>query len=170
MQGQTPKSLPRVLPSKRTGEMCAYNTRPQVAPSRMSLQWPVIQYKSRDMAGLILPFDQFAFAELKREGKQQDLRLVFATHEIAFRGPRVAPNRDRYATNGTVIARRVARQSAVTRSRRPVGGTRNFRHGDPMRWYAFPCFSRMTNVSAANVSKRGIPPCERAFYCENDGC
>ena len=26
-----------------------------------------------------------------------------------------------------------------------------------MRWYAFPCFPRMTNRSAANVSKRGIP-------------
>jgi hypothetical protein len=35
---------------------------------------------------LILPFDQFAFAELKSEGKQQRLRLVFATHEISIRG------------------------------------------------------------------------------------
>jgi hypothetical protein len=35
---------------------------------------------------LILPFDQFAFAELKSDGKQQHLRLVFATHEISIRG------------------------------------------------------------------------------------
>ena len=35
---------------------------------------------------LILPFDQFAFAELKSEGKRQHLRLVFATHEISIRG------------------------------------------------------------------------------------
>ncbi len=35
---------------------------------------------------LLLPFDQFAFAELKAEGKQQDLRLVFATHEVSVRG------------------------------------------------------------------------------------
>lgn len=35
---------------------------------------------------LLLPFDQFAFAELKREGKQQCLRLVFATHEVMLRG------------------------------------------------------------------------------------
>jgi hypothetical protein len=35
---------------------------------------------------LLLPFDQFAFAELKSEGKQQHLRLVFATHEISLRG------------------------------------------------------------------------------------
>ena len=35
---------------------------------------------------LLLPFDQFAFAELKSEGKQQHLRLVFATHEISIRG------------------------------------------------------------------------------------
>lgn len=35
---------------------------------------------------LLLPFDQFAFAELKNEGKQQQLRLIFATHEISVRG------------------------------------------------------------------------------------
>ena len=35
---------------------------------------------------LLLPFDQFAFAELKNEGKQQHLRLVFATHEVTLRG------------------------------------------------------------------------------------
>ena len=35
---------------------------------------------------LLLPFDQFAFAELKTEGKQQHLRLVFATHEVLIHG------------------------------------------------------------------------------------
>src|SRR5262245_13378277 len=35
---------------------------------------------------LLLPFDQFAFSELKSEGKDQQLRLVFATHEVALRG------------------------------------------------------------------------------------
>ena len=35
---------------------------------------------------LLLPFDQFAFAELKTEGKQQHLRLIFATHEVLIRG------------------------------------------------------------------------------------
>lgn len=34
----------------------------------------------------MLPFDQFAFAELKTEGKQQHLRMVFATHEVLIRG------------------------------------------------------------------------------------
>ncbi len=34
----------------------------------------------------MLPFDQFAFAELKTEAKQQHLRLVFATHEVLIRG------------------------------------------------------------------------------------
>jgi hypothetical protein len=34
----------------------------------------------------LLPFDQFAFAELKTERKQQHLRLVFATHEVLIRG------------------------------------------------------------------------------------
>jgi hypothetical protein len=35
---------------------------------------------------LLLPFDQFAFAELKSEGKEQRLRLVFATHEVTLHG------------------------------------------------------------------------------------
>ncbi|MCI0535853.1 MAG: hypothetical protein L0Z50_11570 [Verrucomicrobiales bacterium] len=35
---------------------------------------------------LLLPFDQFAFSELKSEGKEQNLRLVFATHEVTLRG------------------------------------------------------------------------------------
>jgi hypothetical protein len=35
---------------------------------------------------LLLPFDQFAFAELKSEDKEQRLRLVFATHEVTLRG------------------------------------------------------------------------------------
>ena len=35
---------------------------------------------------MLLPFDQFAFAELKSEGKEQQLRLVFATHEVSLRG------------------------------------------------------------------------------------
>jgi hypothetical protein len=35
---------------------------------------------------LLLPFDQFAFAELKSDGKAQSLRMVFATHEVALRG------------------------------------------------------------------------------------
>lgn len=35
---------------------------------------------------MLLPFDQFAFSELKSEGKEQQLRLVFATHEVSLRG------------------------------------------------------------------------------------
>jgi hypothetical protein len=35
---------------------------------------------------LLLPFDQFAFAELQTDGKEQRLRLVFATHEVSLRG------------------------------------------------------------------------------------
>jgi hypothetical protein len=34
----------------------------------------------------LLPFDQFAFSELKSEAKEQHLRLVFATHEVSLRG------------------------------------------------------------------------------------
>ena len=35
---------------------------------------------------LALPLDQFVFAELDSDGKEQKLRLVFATHEILVSG------------------------------------------------------------------------------------
>ncbi len=35
---------------------------------------------------LVLPLDQFVFAELDSDGKEQKLRLVFATHEILVFG------------------------------------------------------------------------------------
>src|SRR5580658_11021474 len=35
---------------------------------------------------LVLPLDQFVFAELTNEDKEQKLRLVFATHEIIISG------------------------------------------------------------------------------------
>jgi len=35
---------------------------------------------------LLLPHNDFVFAELKREGKEQVLRLVFAMHEVMVRG------------------------------------------------------------------------------------
>jgi len=35
---------------------------------------------------LVLPFDQFVFSELTHEGKEQRLRIVFATHELLLRG------------------------------------------------------------------------------------
>ena len=35
---------------------------------------------------LLLPFDQFVFAECHTEEKEQRLRLVFATHEVVVRG------------------------------------------------------------------------------------
>ena len=34
----------------------------------------------------LLPHDEFAFAELKTEAKEQCLRLVFAEHEVLVRG------------------------------------------------------------------------------------
>jgi hypothetical protein len=35
---------------------------------------------------LVLPLDQFVFAELDSDGKEQKMRLVFATHEILITG------------------------------------------------------------------------------------
>ena len=35
---------------------------------------------------LLLPHDEFVFAELKRADKGQSLRLVFVTHEVLVRG------------------------------------------------------------------------------------
>lgn len=33
-----------------------------------------------------MPHDEFAYSELKREGKEQTLRLVFTMHEILIHG------------------------------------------------------------------------------------
>ena len=35
---------------------------------------------------LLLPFDQFIYADLKPYGEHQQLRLVFVTHEVSVRG------------------------------------------------------------------------------------
>src|ERR1035438_9073578 len=35
---------------------------------------------------LLLPFDQFIYADLKLYGEHQQLRLVFVTHEVSVRG------------------------------------------------------------------------------------
>ena len=35
---------------------------------------------------ILLPHDQFAFSQLKSYGTEQQLRLVFATHEVSIRG------------------------------------------------------------------------------------
>ena len=35
---------------------------------------------------LLLPLDQFTFSELTNDGRQQFLRLIFATHEVLVRG------------------------------------------------------------------------------------
>ena len=57
---------------------------------------------------LLLPFDQFAFAELKTEGKQQHLRLVFATHEVVIRGNalrRIETTMQGFAANQNLVRR-----------------------------------------------------------------
>ena len=35
---------------------------------------------------LLLPHDQFIFAELNSGGDEQNLKLIFATHEVSIRG------------------------------------------------------------------------------------
>jgi len=35
---------------------------------------------------LVLPFDQFVFSELESDGKEQRLKLTFATHEVVVHG------------------------------------------------------------------------------------
>ena len=57
---------------------------PECWASDLSARGVKIELSSEQ--SLLLPFDQFAFAELKSEGKQQHLRLVFATHEVSVRG------------------------------------------------------------------------------------
>ncbi len=42
--------------------------------------------RNRPGRALLLPFDQFVFAECHAEEKEQQLHLVFATHEVVVRG------------------------------------------------------------------------------------
>ena len=35
---------------------------------------------------LVLPFDEFAWAELVSDGREQQLKLIFAAHEVLVRG------------------------------------------------------------------------------------
>jgi hypothetical protein len=54
-----------------------YTTEPQASCLRIEMQTGRIY---------LLPLDQFAFAEMDSDGKEQLLRLSFATHEIMVRG------------------------------------------------------------------------------------
>ena len=46
----------------------------------------MVKFEVSAEQSLLLSFDQFAFSELKSDGKEQQLRLVFATHEVSLRG------------------------------------------------------------------------------------
>ena len=54
-----------------------YTTEPQAICLRVELPTTRI---------FLLPLDQFVFAEMESDGKEQLLHLSFATHEIAVRG------------------------------------------------------------------------------------
>jgi hypothetical protein len=54
-----------------------YATDPQASSLRVEISATL---------SLLLPFDQFAFAELDSGDKEQKLRLVFATHEVLISG------------------------------------------------------------------------------------
>jgi hypothetical protein len=45
-----------------------------------------LRVESAPGSALLLPFDQFVFAECQTEEKEQRFRLVFATHEVVVRG------------------------------------------------------------------------------------
>jgi hypothetical protein len=46
----------------------------------------VLRIEASPEFALLLPFDQFVFAECHTEEKEQRLRLVFATHEVVVHG------------------------------------------------------------------------------------
>jgi hypothetical protein len=50
-------------------------------PQAQALRIEISQEQS-----ILLPFDQFAFAQMSTDRTEQQLRLVFATHEILVRG------------------------------------------------------------------------------------
>ena len=79
---------------------------------------------------LLLPFDQFAFAELKSEG-EETTPSIGLRHAGGFDSrQRLATNRDDHATNGIVLPRRAAQQSAETHVGRTAGDCRDCRNRD----------------------------------------
>lgn len=61
----------------------AINTHPQWATDS---QARALRVEASAAQSLLLAFDQFQFSELTSKGKEQRLRLVFDTHEIAICG------------------------------------------------------------------------------------
>ena len=52
----------------------------------MTRKRAVFALKSRQTVPCCCPHDEFAFSELKSESDEQQLRLVFAMHEVLVRG------------------------------------------------------------------------------------
>ena len=47
---------------------------------------------------LLLPFDQFVFAELMANSREHQLRMVFATHEVLLKGHNLRRVQGKYGT------------------------------------------------------------------------
>lgn len=78
---------------------------------------------------ILLTFDQFAFAELRSEGKEQLLRLVFATHEVTLPGHSLRRIETTMQGMELSFLDGAARQAAGDRSRWPTSRSRNRRGG-----------------------------------------
>src|SRR5712664_3423083 len=73
-----------------------------------------------------LPHDEFAFAELKGEDKEQELRLVFAMHEVLVRGHSLRRIETAMQRSELSLLTALSGKRAVTHSRRPAGDSDNY--------------------------------------------
>ena len=73
---------------------------------------------------MLLPHDEFVFAELKRNGADHTLRLVFVTHEILVTGQSLR-RIDVNATDGVIAPDKVANEPAIVDCGRTAGDSPN---------------------------------------------
>lgn len=76
---------------------------------------------------LLLPHDQFMFAELTGDGDDQNLKLVFAVHEVLIRGHHLRRIETGMQRMAAVAGHRAARQPAQFCPRRPAGDSGDHR-------------------------------------------
>jgi len=81
----------------------------------------------------LLPLDQFAFAEMDSDGKEQLLHLSFATHEIMVRGHALRRIETALAPAGIVIHHHVAGEISFAGCRRAAPDSGHCGHGNKAR-------------------------------------
>lgn len=62
------------------------NTKPPIESWASDAQARCLRVDLADGRSLLLPFDQFMFAEIRQDAPEQEIRAIFTTHELTVRG------------------------------------------------------------------------------------